>query len=330
MLTSTLHDPGATLMDVLPIACENIARQFDGWVVNVTDVTHPSIMNTLEGTRGVYVSHTDKGSYPAVDGIERDHLSAVKHGLQMARILDSRGLMYCDGDRLSMAGAHYAPDVADMALTVGRTMEPEKTYLTFPRSKKDFADHHPALVYTEDEIVRLYSRSFGCEVDPGSTTHAMSLDIAEGILSQSEQLDPVSFPHPKWLFIAHRLGAPIQSIPTNNVLRFETAEQQRAKIEGIYRRKFDSYDELVKAGHLINAYDEIASPREWKLRLNTEGQYLSFLRKHLPEIVAEEDRAHALDHEIGRTLTDIETAWDMLTGEYFGKPNPERPSFARA
>jgi hypothetical protein len=163
----------------------------------------------------------------------------------------------------------------------------------------------------------------------------MSLDVTEKILRRSRYLEPLSFPHPKWLLIAHSMGIPIQTIETDNVLKFETPEQQRGAIEAKYGR-IHKYDDLVRAGHRINEYQELglqAPPvtgREWKLRLGTAADYLSFLQNHLPEIVDDSRRVRKLDRKIDGSLIEISGAWSKLTGEYFGQRAPERPPLPRA
>lgn len=332
VLTSTLHDPHGALSWLVPEAAECIHQNFGGWVVNATPSTHESLINALTEA-GVYVHSTDGSFYPRDDGsdkkrsinirIERDHLYALKVGLEQAERQGAVALQYMDGDRILMAAQHFPDEVKAMATEVNRKVSGDHSYATFPRSQNAFLSHHPALVFTEDDLVYFYSRAFNQEIDPGSATHAMSLPVAREIISKSDSLEDVTFPHPKWLFIAHRMGIVPETISTDNVLMFETPEQHRAMLESRYGRHFSNYKDLVKSFLMIKEYDQTVLSTEWSLRLATATQYLQFLNNHLLEIVAEGERQSGLADEITQSLAKIRESELMLTGEFFGRSNLE-------
>src|SRR3990167_6197522 len=118
-----------------------------------------------------------------------------------------------------VAAKYFPKDLAEMA-KVASEIGDANSYLNLCRSPKDYFTHHPPLVETEFEINRLYSKVFGITLDVPSTTHVMSRDLVNEVLSRSPQMESVSFPQPKWLIIAKITGATIKSVETHNVLTF--------------------------------------------------------------------------------------------------------------
>lgn len=270
----------------------------------------------LKTREGIHLTKTEPAMHPGItDAIEMDHLSALSHAHKLAKEQEVTSIQYTDGDRIAMAARHFPHDLAKMAR---RSSQIQRGMLHFPRDEATFASHHPALIFTEEAIIHEYSRAFGMPTDPGSTAHTMTLDVVQDILHQSAQMEPVSFPHPKWLIIARQNEQPIETAESGRVLMYETPEQQRAKIEGLAGRPVGDYRELVSLAHSIYKIEETASPTEWSLRLRTQEQYLSLLDAHLADIVRDPELREAQHRDLERTVRALRHDQEMIGGAWFG------------
>ncbi|MBI2596196.1 hypothetical protein HYW46_05695 [Candidatus Daviesbacteria bacterium] len=208
-----------------------------------------------------------------------------------------------------MAGYHYPEDLVKISQTAA-LVPIIRGYMNLRRSDVDFMAHHPPLIQTENIFSSIYSDALGFKVDVGSTAHAFSWDILTGIIEQSPKLEPVSFPHPKWMLIAHNLGAQIKSIETNNVLTFETPAQFKDEVlaaipENLKVSKADlnqNYPLLQELYMLTLGRNNMRNPKEWELRFRTLDQYLKFLQNHLAEFVSDPIRQNQIDQNIMNAL----------------------------
>lgn len=316
LLTSTLHDPKGALYDALDAASQLVPSMYEGWVINVTPATDEGVQKMLKTREGIYLTKTEPAMHPGTtDAIEMDHLSALSHAHKLAKEQNFATIQYTDGDRIAMAARHFPRDLENMAR---RSSQTRRGMLHFPRDEEAFTSHHPALMFTEEAIIHEYSRAFGMPIDPGSTAHTMTQEVVEEILNQSPQMEPVSFPHPKWLIIARQNEQPIETAESGRVLMYETPEQQRAKIEGLAGRPVGDYRELVSLAHSIYKIEETASPTELSLRLRTQQQYLKLLDTHLGEIVLDPELREAQHKDLERTVHALDRDQEMVGGAWFG------------
>lgn len=310
LLCSTLHDPRGVFLDVLSTTSEIVLRNYRGWVVNLTATTEPKIKHLLQeiSGEGVYVYETDTVHPIVEDKIENDHLNLLTKTVFTGEELGLKKIQYTDGDRIITAATHFPDDLQTMALKASELTGESLSYLNFRRSPEDFFAHHLPLIYTECEFNRLYTQAFGIPIDIGSTSHVMSFDVLEEIICRSPSMECVSFPHPKWLIIAKEMGAKIQSEETENVLTFETPDQFREEvIERINNSALilDSYDRLQKLYMVTLGLDSIFSESEWRLRFNTQRQYINLLKNHLPMFGFNQPNENSLINEINSTLVSM-------------------------
>jgi hypothetical protein len=231
LLSSTLHDPRGVFLLTLDVAAEVVRDNYGGWIINVTSSTDSRVKDQIKGLekKGIYFSETDTTNPIVADKVENDHMYLLGRTLTLTEDLEMRRVQYTNGDRMIMAAKYFPEDLQDMAKRAGE-VGGTKSYLNFRRSAEDYFTHHPPLVETEFEFNRIYSQIFGMPIDIGGTSHVMSVDVLREVLSRSTVMEPVSFPHPKWLLIAKRMGANIDSAETRNVLTFETPEQFKDEI----------------------------------------------------------------------------------------------------
>lgn len=329
LLSSTLHDPNGIFKDKIEPAGDIVLQNYRCWIINTTVSTHQEVKDTIKSLsgRGIYFSETDPSVSIATDPVENDHLFLLAVTLRLAQTLNARKIQYTDGDRMIVAALHFQDDFRSMAL-VADNVTCSLSYLNFRRSHMDYFTHHPPLVQTELEFNRFYSEVFGIPIDIGSTSHIMSIDVLQAILERSNQMRPVSFPHPKWLLIAKEVGANITSAETENVLTFETPEQFRDEII----QQVDKGDivKLVLTEHGVDRFpltledinrnysllqqvymatlglSSTLSEREWDLRFNTQRQYLELLESNLPIFKFDNHREEDLRRELKAALTSLE------------------------
>ena len=321
LLGSTLHDPRGVFLGVIQDASRIVLDSYRGWVINVTTTTDTRIKEALRALtpQGVIMTETDGNHKLVEDKVENDHLYLLQQTVRIAKELGINKIQYTDGDRIITAANHYPEDLGKLAKRSSELVENAKSYVNFRRSPEDYFSHHPPLVQTEFEFNRLYSEVFGMPIDIGSTAHAMSVDVGEEILHRSSQMEAVSFPHPKWLLIAKEMGVPIKSEETKHVLTFETPDQfkkeVKERIDGALVR--DGYPPVLlptdkpyeKVQHDYMAtlgLDSTVSEKEWKLRFNTEGQYLSVLKKHLTIFGYNQEEEEKFRKEIDSSLLSME------------------------
>lgn len=301
ILGSTPHDPRGVFAGDVQQVSHTILRHYAGWVVNVTQTTDRTVIDALNGS-GVYLTKADPKRLLVPDSIENDHLHLLSQTAERARNLGLRRIQYTDGDRIIVAAKYFPKDFRQMAILASYVAD-SRSYLNLRRSPTDLRRHPVPLIQTEIQFYLLYNRAFGMPIDIGSTAHVMSLDVAQEIIGVSPKMESVSFPHPKWLIIAKKMGTEIQSVETHNVLTFETPEQFRKEIE-----------KEIGSGHdysfIQQAYMRIIDPKrtfsseEWKLRFETERQYLTLLQNHIHEL--------GLDDQTKGDLTD--EAEELLVG----------------
>lgn len=343
LLASTLHDPSGSLLEPLSKAADVVLSNYRGWVFNITSSTDPRVkelLKSLEG-RGIYITEPDPEK-PIVDNkIENDHLNVLREAVDVAGKLGINKIQYTDGDRIVVAAVHFPEDLGHMANQADELTGDTKSYLNFRRSAEDYISHHPPLVETEFPINLLYTRVFGTILDITSTAHAMSTDLVDEILRRSPQMEPINFPHPKWLIIAKEVGAEIRSLETQNVLTFETPEQYKSQVsKEIAEGKFEKISEkeegkvqksTLKASGIEGNYsllqqaymatfgiESIKNPKEWELRFATERQYIKLLQNHLDIFGFNPQQQETLRNELQGSLRLME-GWGKLVDRGFSE-----------
>lgn len=336
LLSSTLHDPRGVFLDVLQNAGKVVLEGYKGWVVNVTTTTNEQVKNTLLAlaTHGVYMTETDPHHPIVSDKVENDHLYLLEQTVAIAKDLGVSKIQYTDGDRIITASTHFPEDLRKMAGKASELVGDTRSYINFRRSVEDYFSHPPPLVQTEFEFNRLYSKVFGMPIDISSTAHGMSIDVLEEILRRSPQMEAVSFPHPKWLLIAKEMGVPIRSEETQHVLTFETPDQFKKEAkeridEALVRLDLpvtpanSPYEKMQQDYMATLGLDSTVSTREWDLRFNTEGQYLSLLKNHLSIFGYDEEKMGRLHNEINRSLLSMEGRQNAIEEALKRPSNPE-------
>ncbi len=305
VLSSTLHDQKGAFLGNIDQASRVVLQNYHGWIVNATTVTHPKVIEGLRNS-GVIVTQTDPDNKIVDNKIENDHLYLLTRTLEYVRTLGTEKVQYTDGDRIFTAATYYPVDLANMATRANELVSDSRSYLNFRRSAQDYFAHHPPLVETELEFNRLYSKAFGGSVDIGSTAHGMSMDVLSQIIKRSPKMEPVSFPHPKWLIIAAEMDAELKSEETNNVLTFETPHQF---LEELYLKTQGGITEAERYTQVQRAYmrtlgrDSTLSVKEWRdLRYKTQSEYLTLLKNHLRVLRLPPEEEAGLREDIDKSL----------------------------
>lgn len=343
ILTSTLHDPSAVLLDSIETAVENVHKHYDKWVVRVTGATSESVIQKLKDL-GVVVIGKEASNEIDDNPIENDHLIALRGALVEAKARNDKVIHYQDGDRVIMAASRYADNFAETVKDVQSILDekdgdPTLTYVNLRRSGEDYTSHHAALLQTEMEFNTWYTGVMGIPLDIGSTSHVMTSDIVEKILERSPELDRVNFPHPIWLMVAKEMGADINSIQTRRVGAFETPLQYRTKVaEGLEKKPVvvfspsaisdETDSKVVSADELAGNYDlqtrvylateGLTGPQgnfkltEWNNRFNNVEQYLKFLRKYLGVFALDKESIPYYEGAISRTLASVARQRDLM------------------
>lgn len=343
LLASTLHDPNGSLLEPLSKAADVVLSNYRGWVFNITTATDhhvKELLKSLEG-RGIYITEPDPENPIVENKIENDHLNVLREAIAVAKKLGINKIQYTDGDRIVVAAVHFPKELGHMANQADELTGDTKSYLNFRRSIEDYVSHHPPLVETEFPINLLYSRVFGTTLDITSTAHAMSTDLVEEILRRSPQMEPVNFPHPKWLIIAKETGAEIRSLETQNVLTFETPEQYKTQVskevakdefekvtekeEGKVQRSIlkvsdieGNYSLLQQAFMATSGLESTKDPEERGRRFTTEKQYLELLQNHLDIFGFNPQQQETLRYELQGSLRLME-GWGKLVNRGFSE-----------
>ncbi len=335
ILTSTLHDPSATLLDSIAAAATNVHRHYETWVVRVTGNTDEAVIQRLKDC-GVKV--IGKEAESEIDNpIENDHLIALRGALVEAQNKNDKIIHYQDGDRVIMAASRYEDDFAETVKDVQSLLHekgdnPTLTYINLRRSGQDYATHHAALLQTELDFNTWYTGVMGIPLDIGSTSHVMTSDVVEQILKRSPELERVNFPHPIWLMVAKEMKADINSIETRKVGAFETPLQYRKQVAaGLADRPVTILSPNTETGGTDSriATDAELSENyglqtqvylttegltglqgnfrrtEWNNRFNNVEQYLSFLRAHLDVFAIDQESIPHYEGAIARTLESV-------------------------
>jgi len=319
ILCSTLHDPDGVFLDRLDQVADVVSQGYQCWVVNVSVATDQRIKEKLASlaSKGVVVTETDQADLLSKDHIEADHLQSLSCAADIARKMGLRKIQYTDGDRIITAASYYPDDLISMADKSAALIDDNDGYVNYRRNDEDFFSHHPPLVQTELPINALYTQVFGIPLDVGSTAHAMSLDVVEEILRQSPEIVAVSYPHAKWIIIARSMGIPIKSQEINHVLTFETPDKYRGQIAeriddafaryGITRKtSISPYQQLQRDYMMTVGRDSTVSAREWRLRFNTQRQYLDLLKHHLGIFGFDESTQAKYDRDLTQFLGSME------------------------
>ncbi len=336
LLCSTLHDPRGVFLDTLPKASSVVRKGYRGWVVNVTTTTDGRVKNTLKALAplGVFLTETDPSQPLVSDKVENDHLYLLQETASIAGRLGISKIQYTDGDRIITAATHFPEDLRKMADGASGFIGKTGSYINFRRSVEDYFSHHPPLIQTEFEFNRIYSEVFGIPIDIGSTAHGMSLDVVQEILRRSPQMEPVSFPNPKWLLIAKEMGVLIQSEETRHVLTFETPDQFKKEVKEQIEEASIRYDlpiipinspykKLQQDYMATIGLTGTVSIQEWDLRFNTARQYLSLLKNHLSIFGYDEEKTGKLHNEINHSLLSLEGRQKAIEEALKRPANPE-------
>lgn len=316
LLASTLHDPNGALLEPLSQAIDVVLSNYRGWVFNITAATDPRVKELLKslGGRGIYITEPDPENPIVENKIENDHLNVLREALTVTEKLGINKIQYTDWDRIIVAAKYFPDDLSKMA-KVASDIGDTNSYLNLRRSPEDYFTHHPPLVQTELEFNRLYSKIFGIPLDISSTAHVMSRDVIEEILRRSPQMEPVNFPQPKWIIIAKEAGATINSVETHNVLTFETPEQHRTQISAEVTRDYHLLQQSYMATLGLESYK---NPKEWRLRFETERQYIELLHHHMDIFGFSEQQRVGLQGELEGSLSQLE-GWRRLVDRGFSE-----------
>lgn len=291
ILASTLHDPRGALLGPLNQAVDVVLSNYRGWVFSITSATDDRVKEFLKSQ--------GKPTSPIVPNkIENDHLNALQEALVIAKKMGINQIQYTDGDRMVVAGKYYPKDLSELA-RLAADIDNTDSYLNLRRSPEDYFAHPPPLVQTELEFNRLYSKAFGIPLDVSSTAHVMSQDLVEEILRRSPQMEPINFPQPKWIIIAKEAGVTIRSVETRNVLTFETPEQYRAQVNTEVTGDYNLLQQAYMATLGVKNY---LNPEEWRLRFETERQYIGLLLNNLNVFGFNPQQKESFQDELQRSL----------------------------
>lgn len=333
ILCSTLHDPDNRLLDDLTSASKVVLKNFDQWVVRTTSSTSKDVISQLEKLNVSVIS--DAQTIISDNIVENDHLVALYEGYNKSKLTNTHTLAYIDGDRVIVAAKYFKEEFEKMAQLINRIKFTEKYYLNLGRSPEDFFTHHAPLVQTELGFSKLYTDVFQIldksknvkAIDIGSTGHVMTLDVAHGIIEQSQNMERVTYPHPLWLIIAKKMGATIDTCTIEKVLTFETPEQYRNEIS----------ERLLKLGKLDESQNykdphtqyavlqdeymttlgikgplSATSPEEWGKRFDLEKSYLHVLKKYLGDVVSSKMKITLFEKEIDEKIKTINTQKEAI------------------
>jgi hypothetical protein len=244
VLSSTLHDPQGRLLKDLPSAIKVILDHYDGWVVSYTPITNRRVKELLLHHRNIYTKPFHNKDLHAKEQIEYNHLRALEIAVDVAHERNIHHIQYTDADRVIMAANRFPESFDALFHLLKKYSRIYGLYINLRRTPDDFLTHHLPLVQTEKVFNELYTEVFGIPIDIGSTAHVMSLDVAEAVLKGSSRMEPVSFPHPKWLIIARLMDAQIYSVEISRLLTFESPEQYKEEIiKDLEERKIHIFTE---------------------------------------------------------------------------------------
>lgn len=230
LLSSTLHDPLGRLLDDLPRALAVVLKYYEGWAVSYTPITNRKVKSLLLAHPHIYTKPETAGEPLAHEEIEFNHLRALEIAREMARAKNIPWVQYTDADRIIMAAHRFPESFEVLQKKLKKYKAQTKLYINIRRTIRDFLAHGMPLVHTEKVFNKFYSEVFGMSVDIGSTAHIMSTDVIDHILLGSPRMEPVSFPHPKWLIIAKSEKAQIKSEEIDGMLTFENPEQYKLEV----------------------------------------------------------------------------------------------------
>ncbi len=313
LLSSTLHDPRSVFLDVIQQACEVVSQNYKGWVINVTTTTDQGVKDLLRelAPLGIYMTETSKNIVE--NKVENDHLYLLAQTARIANLLRVQRIQYTDGDRIITAAVHFPEDLREIARSADELTTDKKSYLGFIRTPEDYLSHHAALLFTELHANRLYSEAFAMPLDIGSTAHAMSVDVLQEIIRRSPQMEPVSFPHPKWLIIAKQMEAKIKSVEVKG-LPFETPDQFKREVEELTHENFGGvdYEQLQDAYMRTLGAKSNINPREWHLRFNTQEEYTRLLAHHLGSLGLEPEQEAVMNAKIEKSIESLDDTRQTL------------------
>ncbi|MBI1863526.1 hypothetical protein HYS00_05415 [Candidatus Microgenomates bacterium] len=230
VLASTLHDPQGRLLNDLPNAIKLVLHYYDAWVVSYTPVTNRRMKDVLLNHRNVFTKPLRMKDLQAKEEIEFNHLRALEIARDVAVEKHISHVQYTDADRIIMAANRFPESFELLNQKLKKYTRKYNLYINLRRTADDFFMHQLPLVQTEKVFNSLYSEAFDMPIDIGSTAHVISLDVIDEVLAMSPYMQPVSFPHPKWLIIARIMDAHIYSEEIPHLLTFETPEQYRGEI----------------------------------------------------------------------------------------------------
>ncbi len=320
VLTSTLHDPEASLKVPLEKALSAIKENYREWVVAVTPDTSQEIVKVLE-ENGVEVVVQGEAKLSA-DLVEDNHLKALEGGLKKTEKGDQ--IQYIDGDRI-IFGAAYFPEEVEKVTDLIKIEYQGADYISLTRSPEDVTDHHNSLILTEQSLTRVYRQALGAEIDPASTAHVFSPAAGQFILDHSAEREVMRYPHGKWSILAKEGNFKIDSLETEKILSFETPLQFReastmdAFIDGSFTpdlaqelRTAYSEGKLPSAKvlreyfrHLAEADNQRAAS-EWQHRIALAEDWIDFLAKEIPQLDLAEQEIKKLESVISSERQQLE------------------------
>lgn len=293
-VASTIHEPNQSLFEGVRRITPILKDVGLDWYIAMTEATRTNgsrredFYNLLSRNFNVKTDSGLKDQFPNFDDgkdkIEANHyevfLRAAKSGKPF--------ILYMDSDRITV-GANYYPSEFSESLNTALRIAKEGKIVALARSPKAINTHLSSLVLTENLVHPFYNHELGVGtafVDLLSTGYIVPSDKVDELLSDykgGEFLGARSnYPHSKVILaLMAENGIGLESVQTDNILRYEAPEQMRGagRIRiNPHRWTPSHYDEVTLASRPLQ--EEIMQNRvEWRNRFMTAIQYLNVLDK---------------------------------------------------
>ncbi|MBM3233186.1 hypothetical protein FJZ18_03410 [Candidatus Pacearchaeota archaeon] len=292
-VASTMHEPDQSLLEGISRIAPILKDAGFDWHIAMTETTRTQglrkedFYNLLSKKFNV---RTDSGlrdqfpNFDTKDKIEANHYEVFLRAARSGKPF----ILYMDSDRITV-GANYYPREFSESLNTALRIAKNGKIVALARSPSAINTHLSSLVLTEGLVHSFYNRELqvgSAFVDLLSTGYLIPSDRVERLLSDykgGEFLGVRSnYPHSKVILaLMAQNGIGLESIQTDNILRYEAPEQMRGagKINlGYHQWTPAHYDEVTLASRPLQE-EIMQNPREWQNRFSTVVQYLSVLDK---------------------------------------------------
>ncbi len=220
---------------------------------------------------------------PREDMIEANQFAALKLALKT----DKPYVLYIDSDRLSLALNYYPEESVERFNGALRKANESSKVISFARSPRAINTHISSLVLTENIIHHFYNRHLNIGQEFVDVAAAAYFVRSEDLRKSVEQYKGgkflrvrCNFPQPKILLdIVNRTGRGLDSIMTDNMLRYEAPEQMRNDGRIVFDRHEwtpECYEEVTLRSRSVQE-EIMQNPAEWKSRFTNVAQYLKIL-----------------------------------------------------